>query len=196
MSSKYLIDAIRTSALQGLRRAYPEELCRFDSGVKARAPLGHVITVIKVAYEINEKILLPSAFYTLSCFSTSLIRDFDLPPPILAIHRRGKNELAWNLAVAIGTIQRYCSRAHQCKHAQGFLTDHANRILSHNNMEEVNPLEILMDIMRSFTTYDACDTHQRELNRALHWQREMIWESLPDAFGLGSWKTLREAADI
>ena len=191
LSSKYLIDHIRTFALEVLVETFPDTLDTFEEGILDSSD---VIKVIKVAYAINEAILLPAAFYALSRFPTSEILDHDLPPHILATYCLGKGRLATKLAIFIDDLvdDKFSEDCDDrtCRKARQSLAANAQRMLREPlNILGSQPLGILEDLRIS---NDVCCECRPLLKVALYQERHEIWNSLPKTFGFGSWDTLRE----
>lgn len=173
LSTKYLIDRIRASALEALGEAYQDSLDKWE-GYRGTRELDDL--VVKLAHEVNADILLPGAYHELCSYVIKDVFKWRLPQPMLERYIQGKERL--------------------CMRNWGLLESKTLRFLRRPICIALpNPLLDLSLLLTFKCVSELCPQCREELQTVIREEREKVWSVLPATFDLGSWEELWKKRD-
>ncbi|KAF8588747.1 hypothetical protein K439DRAFT_1405782 [Ramaria rubella] len=116
LSTKYLIEELRTSTLEILSQEFPSSLEQWNDRHDRISTLRHGWhQIIAVALETNADHLLPAAYYVLTQFESNYIIGLCLPRNVLDTFILGRERLYVAFPLCLAHFLGYCKPAARCK---------------------------------------------------------------------------------
>jgi hypothetical protein len=193
LSSKYLIDRLRSRVVQHLREEYPSTLAGFD--LRAAEDLSkstHPARVIALARECDVPEILPVLFYDLAFYPPHDEETFELPPAEIRrciVGRDAIKDKASQFSLARFTLWGRDQCQQKSPSCQERIDEFWPKIVAWHLAGPVKRGQDPLNSARAILNMDPpgpwlCPVCHPQMERKFVQFREMIWNGLPTFFDL------------
>jgi len=224
LSTKYLINHLRTQAIQHLARTWANTLRGHDEMIELAIksplvddktyPFVHPLHVLNLARETNVQIIIPSALYFLSLYPLPDILSGDHPKlhikdhpscPSSQLSPRDLQDYTLmfqhRLNLILDFIRHTCGERTASPGCQNQtpcvkVFSRISSRLSRTWKMRTGPLHFMVQVSDEIgENQDVCGPCRRAFRQDVNALRDEIWNHLPGVVGLPSW-TVLEASDL